>query len=114
MYLKVTTVAAILLLGACATTQSGENVAATSATASQVQTSDAAEGAAPVAQTASADGQLDPDKVICKNLRITGSRIARRKICKTRKEWEREAAATRQGADQFINRAGGVNTDRAQ
>ena len=80
---------------------------------------DAAAGVAPAeaAQTTEvADGTraLDPDQVICKRQKVTGSRLAGQRICKTRREWDQQAAEARRSADDFINRAGGINTDGVQ
>ena len=46
---------------------------------------------AAAAQAAAADGTVaavdDSDKLVCKKYTITGSRIAKRTVCKTRAEW---------------------------
>lgn len=40
---------------------------------------------------------------VCKTVKVTGSRLGKEKICKTRRDWEASEAATRQGVnDQTI------------
>ncbi len=53
------------------------------------------------AQTASRD-----DKVICKSHTDTGSLIAARKECKTRREWDQEAAVNQRQVADCVNGAG--------
>lgn len=56
--------------------------------------------AAAAAETASSDANApataDPDKIVCKTHKKTGTRLAKRtaKICKTKAEWDRIALET--------------------
>ena len=52
-------------------------------------------GAALVATAAFAQGptarvgpNTDPNQIVCVNERITGSRVATQRVCRTRREWE--------------------------
>ena len=95
---------ALTVLTACAATSETQTLAAAEAAPEQAVETAAAEP----------ESHLDPDKMICKKQQVTGSRLAGRKICKTRREWEQARAEARRGADGFINRAGGIKTDKAQ
>lgn len=37
----------------------------------------------------------DPNKVICRNIRLTGSRVGGQRVCNTRAEWDRIAREAR-------------------
>lgn len=50
------------------------------ATQSEIQTADAS-----VAETTS---NLDPNRKVCKTIEVTGSRIARKRVCRTAAQWE--------------------------
>lgn len=41
----------------------------------------------------------DPDAMICRNQRETGSMLNRTRVCKTRAQWEAERRQTRQDID---------------
>lgn len=41
----------------------------------------------------------DPNAMICRNQRETGSMLARTRVCKTRAEWEAERRDNRQSID---------------
>lgn len=67
--------------------------------------------AAEPTQNAPVDPKNDPDKVVCKSEKMTGSRTKTRRICMTRAEWDNLASRTKRGMDDF-NRsaAGGANS----
>ena len=44
--------------------------------------------------------QKPQDKLVCRSINTTGSRISSERVCKTRAEWDADADATR---DQFEN-----------
>jgi hypothetical protein len=44
---------------------------------------------------------LEDDMVICKDYKKTGSRLGRRKICKTAREWQFEKEQTKRGVDEM-------------
>jgi hypothetical protein len=44
---------------------------------------------------------LDPDERICENIIVTGSRIAARRFCGTRAEWEEKRRLDRQMIDEI-------------
>jgi hypothetical protein len=51
---------------------------------------------------ASANGAgagADPNQMICRNQRETGSMLARTRVCKTRAQWEADRRDTRQTID---------------
>ena len=95
--------AGCFVLGACATAPS-EGASASAVAAESPETT----------QTAAAETGLDPDKMICKRQKVTGSRLGGREVCKTRREWDQQSAEARRGADRFINNSGGINTDGVQ
>ena len=109
----IVSLGALTVLTACAATSETQTLAAAEAAPSQVEASEAQVEASETA-SAEPESHLDPDKMICKRQQITGSRLAGRKICKTRREWDQARAEARRGADGFINRAGGIKTDKAQ
>ena len=56
----------------------------------------------------------DDQKIICRTIKGTGSRIGRKKICATKAEWAAWAREQREKADKTVrdlNEASGVNTD---
>jgi hypothetical protein len=67
----------------------------------------AAEAAAAPAAPAEAAPVADPDdnRRVCKETIVTGSRIAARKTCKTKKEWREEAEASKAYVDDITRRA---------
>ena len=103
--------AILLCLGACATTEDAQLAA--SAAPENAKTTAVAE--APAAEAleegavAEDENALDPDKMICKRQKVTGSRIAGRKVCMTRREWQAQADQARQSVDRFVNQSGGIN-----
>ena len=44
-------------------------------------------------------GATDPNAVICRNQRETGSMLARTRVCKTRAEWDADRRDNRQAID---------------
>lgn len=95
--------AGCFVLGACATAPSeGARTAAVAPESSETT------------QTVVGESRLDPDKMICKRQKVTGSRLGGREVCKTRREWDQQSAEARRGADRFINNSGGINTDGVQ
>jgi hypothetical protein len=44
-------------------------------------------------------GPADPNAVICRNQRETGSMLSRTRVCKTRAQWEADRRDTRQTID---------------
>lgn len=55
------------------------------------------------ASNASANGAgaaaANPDQMVCRSVRETGSMLGRSRICKTRAQWEAERRETRQTID---------------
>ena len=86
----------VLALAACAPTQQQAAAPAAAAPAS---------AAAPAATVAAAQTESDAsttvassDEVVCKKYDVTGSRVAKRKVCMTRGEW---AEYTRRTQDEY-------------
>jgi hypothetical protein len=53
----------------------------------------------------------DSERVVCKNQRATGSRLAGERICKTKAEWDREKQEARNKMDEAIeDRSSTTNT----
>ena len=46
----------------------------------------------------------DPNRVVCRSERFTGSRIAARRTCRTAAEWASQARLIREGLDNRANR----------
>ena len=44
-------------------------------------------------------GAANPNQMICRNQRETGSMLARTRVCKTRAQWEADRRDTRQTVD---------------
>ncbi|HTU10017.1 MAG TPA: hypothetical protein VMG08_03880 [Allosphingosinicella sp.] len=52
----------------------------------------------------------DPNQMICRSIRETGSMLSRSRVCKTRAQWEEERRQTRQNIDRSqTNRMGPDN-----
>ncbi|MBN8483799.1 MAG: hypothetical protein J0L50_03380 [Sphingomonadales bacterium] len=51
------------------------------------------DNAAPAAKTAS---EADTNKVVCRRVEAIGTRLSSKKVCRTKGEWDAEAAANRQ------------------
>lgn len=39
------------------------------------------------------DSRYNPDKIVCKSVRMTGSRLPGERVCMTRKQWDERARA---------------------
>ena len=86
------------LTAGCAT-DTATTAAAPAAAAAPAPTAAPAEGAAPAApaegaapaaaptKTAAKEEAFPPDQKVCRIYEVTGTRIAKQKICKTREEW---------------------------
>jgi hypothetical protein len=48
----------------------------------------AATAAVAQSQGARVDPNGDPNQIVCVNERVTGSRVATQRVCRTRREWE--------------------------
>ena len=53
----------------------------------------------------------DPNQIICVNERITGSRVAQRRVCRTRQEWQAHREETRSVVNEVQNFKPVVCTD---
>ena len=49
--------------------------------------------------SANGAGAANPDQMICRTVRETGSMLGRSRICKTRAQWEADRRDTRQSID---------------
>ena len=56
-----------------------------------------APGGSPNTQSSGLNG--DPDQIVCVNERETGSRVATRRVCRTRAEWAEHQAEQRRTVD---------------
>jgi hypothetical protein len=67
----------------------------------------------PAQSFAESDASKDPDKVVCKRLKVTGSRVGGKRVCMTRDEWDRMGQETRNEVGTAIGRvvAKGVPPD---
>lgn len=67
--------------------------------------------AAPAAAThkdQKSDQNASKQKLICHTEMVTGSLIAKRRICKTEAEWQQIAQTTKQDIDDFTSRENGT------
>jgi hypothetical protein len=56
------------------------------------------------------DDTPDTERVVCKTMRATGSRLAGERVCKTKAEWDREKQEARHRMDEVIeDRSGTMN-----
>jgi hypothetical protein len=63
----------------------------------------------PVQETAAtAATTASDDEVVCKKLPVTGSRVQKEKVCKTKSEWRSESESTK-SAMRDIERRGATN-----
>ena len=58
---------------------------------------------APTDSTTKVGPNNDPNQIVCVNERITGSRVAQRRVCRTRQEWEEHRAEMRTTVNEFQN-----------
>ena len=71
-----------------------------------VSTAASAQPSSSSSATAAGAAAPDPNAMICRNQRETGSMLARTRVCKTRAEWEAERRDNRQTIDRTqTNRA---------
>ena len=49
--------------------------------------------------SANGAGAANPDQMVCRSVRETGSMLGRSRICKTRAQWEADRRDTRQAID---------------
>ena len=52
----------------------------------------------------------DPNERVCESIPVIGSRLARKKVCATRAEWEEKKRLDRQAVDQIQKQVGGPCT----
>lgn len=86
------------LLTACSSSATRESAAAAPAPAPQSTAT-----AAPAPAPAPAEGTAKADRMVCKSIAPTGSRIAR-KTCRTQSQWEEMAREGRDAAGQVQRR----------
>ena len=48
------------------------------------------------------DSRYNPDKMVCKSVRATGSRLPGERICMTRKQWDEKARAAQKETEDSI------------
>jgi hypothetical protein len=86
-----------LLSSACVTDAGAPQTVASATPAEPAAAAAPAEPAAAAAPAAPATQQaankFDPDQKVCRIYEVTGTRIAKQKICKTRQQWEDETRA---------------------
>ncbi|NUT01726.1 MAG: hypothetical protein HOP96_12210 [Sphingomonas sp.] len=63
--------------------------------------------AAPLAQPTQPKTAFDPNERICESIPVIGSRLAKRRICATRAEWEEQRRQDRQAVEQIQKQIGG-------
>lgn len=78
----------VIVLASCASTETSSTDASLESTTVVAST-----GTDEVAVSESEDG-LDPNRKVCKPVEVSGSRIARSRICRTAAEWEAIEDAT--------------------
>lgn len=62
---------------------------------------------APVAAPTQPSSALDPNERVCESIPVLGSRLAKRRICATRAEWEERKRQDRQAVEQIQKQIGG-------
>lgn len=50
---------------------------------------------------------FDPNERVCESIPVLGSRLAKRRVCATRAEWEEQRRQDRQAVDQIQKQIGG-------
>ena len=100
---------AFVIVAGCATTQTDTTQAALSPTSDVSADDGAAKEAASETETKTvADAaavETDPkDEVVCKQYKITGSNLRRKRLCKTRQQWDDDRAASRRAIDDLNSR----------
>ena len=61
---------------------------------------------ADVSAAAAKPAALDPNKIVCKNINRTGSRLASDRVCMTRGEWDQAERAAQKEVQQLQARLG--------
>jgi len=67
----------------------------------------AAVAQAPGSSPSNQGNSPDPDQTICRTVSETGSRLSRRRVCKTRAEWETQRREARDSAQRSQNKGPG-------
>ena len=62
---------------------------------------------APVAAPTQPNSSYDPNERICESIPELGSRLAKRRVCATRAEWEEKRRLDRQATEQIQRQIGG-------
>ena len=60
-----------------------------------------------VATATPAKKEFHPDDMVCRTFDVTGSRVQRQRVCKTRQQWIEEARAAREAMRDMQNRDAG-------
>ena len=63
------------------------------------------------AKTNTETGASDPEEVVCRRIKVTGSRVRKKRICMTVAQWEDHGRIGRDGATK-MQEAGLVNSQR--
>lgn len=92
--------ASAVLLAGCQTTQNPETM--NLATAEPAQEATQEEYA--TQSVAVSDPDYDPDEIICREDYVTGSRISKRKDCRTAKQWRDSTTNAQRAIDDLRNR----------
>ena len=66
-----------------------------------------AKAATPVAAQPQSSAASDPNEKICESLPVIGSRLAKKRVCATRAEWEEQRRQDRQAVDQIQKQIAG-------
>ena len=62
---------------------------------------------APLAAPTEPKTAHDPNERVCESIPVLGSRLAKRRVCATRAEWEEQRRQDRQAVDQIQKQIGG-------
>ena len=93
----------VLALAACAPTQ---QQSAAPAPAPAAAAAPAASGAAAQTESDASTNLASQDEVVCKKYDVTGSRVAKRKVCMTRGEWTEYTRRTQDEYQRASDRRG--------
>lgn len=58
------------------------------------------------------DDKYDPNKIICKKTKATGSRLVTERVCLTRKQWNEMSARTQEHHEEQMEYGRRINTPR--
>ena len=61
--------------------------------------------------TAPTEAQPDQTKVVCKSVMVTGSRLSRRKICMSQKQWAEESEEINRSVSGGMGRSNKIPTN---